>query len=300
MRSFNEVYEEIYKEKNEKLETARKYSLNTTYLTILAVIAIAIFIIIINKMYLFPFIFFFCIVGMFVMIIGGKKSNYRGAFKNEVIGALVSGVEENLTYYPDQGITQQIYINGEFEQHFDKFLSEDLIEGNLDNKYYVCMSEVLTQNETTDSEGKTTTTTIFHGMFGVSDCAKEIPGYIKIHSDKGFFGKIFGNKEKIEMDSSEFEKNFDVYCTNQIITMQILTADIMEMLIEFKKASKIEYELTLKGNQIYLRFFTGAVFEPNILKKSLDYNTLKRYYDIIEFIFKVTRSINKVIEETEI
>ena len=82
--------------------------------------------------------------------------------------------------------------------------------------------------------------------------------------------------------------------------MQILTADIMEMLIEFKKASKIEYELTLKGNQIYLRFFTGAVFEPNILKKSLDYNTLKRYYDIIEFIFKVTRSINKVIEETEI
>lgn len=27
---------------------------------------------------------------------------------------------------------------------------------------------------------------------------------------------------------------------------------------------------------------------------------LKRYYDIIEFIFKVTREINKTIENTEI
>ena len=300
MRNFNEVYQKIYAEKNERLEKVRKYGLHTTYLTIIAVIAISIFIVIINKIFLFPFIFFFCIVGMIVMVASSKKSNYRGTFKNEVIGALVKEVEENLGYYPEQGIAPQTYINGGFEQHFDRYSSEDLIEGKLDDKYMVYMAEVLTQNESTDSEGNTTTTTIFKGIFGVSDCSKEIPGYIKIHSDKGFFGKIFGKKEKIEMDSSEFEKHFDVYGTNQIVAMQILTSDIMEMLIEFKETSKIRYELTLKENQIYLRFFTGAVFEPNIFKKSLDYNTLKRYYDIIEFIFKVTRSINKVIEETEI
>jgi len=33
---------------------------------------------------------------------------------------------------------------------------------------------------------------------------------------------------------------------------------------------------------------------------SLDYDMLKKYYDIIEFIFRVTREINKVIENTEI
>ena len=299
MRSFNEVYEKIYAEKNEEFESIRKTKVRTTRIVIAGIVAIFAIFIAAKLFFLLPVISIFCLAGL-IIIVSINSGDYHRKFKKEIIGTFVKECDENLTYKPEQGVNPTLYKKGGFEQYFDRYSSEDLIEGKLDNKYYVSMAEVLTQEESTDSEGNTTTTTIFHGMFGVSDCAKEIPGYIKIHSDKGFFGKIFGNKEKIEMDSSEFEKHFDVYGTNQITTMQILTADIMELLIEFKTTSKIEYELTLTGNQIYLRFFTGEVFEPNILKKSLDYDTLKRYFDIIEFIFKVTRSINKIIEETEI
>ena len=56
----------------------------------------------------------------------------------------------------------------------------------------------------------------------------------------------------------------------------------------------------MKNNMIYLRFYTGSVFEPKLLIKSLDYDMLKKYYDIIDFIFRVSRGINKAIEETEI
>ena len=35
-------------------------------------------------------------------------------------------------------------------------------------------------------------------------------------------------------------------------------------------------------------------------KKLLDYETLETYYDIIDFVFKVSRAINKTIENTEI
>jgi len=72
------------------------------------------------------------------------------------------------------------------------------------------------------------------------------------------------------------------------------------MMIQFREESKIKYELTIKENQIYIRFHTGEVFEPKMFTNSLDYDMLKKYYDIIEFIFRVTREINKVIENTEI
>ena len=74
----------------------------------------------------------------------------------------------------------------------------------------------------------------------------------------------------------------------------------MTTMIEFIKQSKIKYELTIKDEQMYIRFHTGGVFEPRLFKSSLDYDMLKKYYDIIDFVFKVTREINKVIENVDI
>ena len=68
---------------------------------------------------------------------------------------------------------------------------------------------------------------------------------------------MFKGKTKIEMDSQEFEKYFDIYGENKIIAMQILTADVMNTMIEFREQSKIQYELTIKQDQIYIRFHTG-------------------------------------------
>lgn len=299
MRNFNEVYEKIYSEKNEKLELLRKQKASKILTVIIVTIIIAILGIITLSGLAFVFLFIFFIVDIIIIFNISKKYNYTGIFKKEVIETFIKECDSNLKFYPERGISSSIYREGEFEG-YDNYYSEDLIEGILDEKYAVMMSEVRTEDESTDSDGDTTTTTLFHGIFGQVNTAKSIPGYIKIHSDKGFFGKVFSGKNKLEMDSSEFEKHFDVFATEKIVAMQILTSDIMEMLIEFKEKSKIKYEITLKGEKMYIRFHTGGVFEPKLFGQSLDFNMLKKYYDIIEFIFNVTRQFNKVIEETEI
>lgn len=299
MRNFNEVYEKLYAEKNEKLELLRKQKAKILMVIIATVMAMIIGLIIFPFWLIFSFLFIFFIVDIFIIFNISKSYNYTETFKKEVIEIFIKECDSNLNFYPERGINSSTYRQGEFEG-YDNYYSEDLIEGILDEKYKVEMSEVRTEDESTDSDGDTTTTTVFHGIFGKVECAKQIPGFIKIHSDKGFLGNLFGKKNKIEMDSSEFEKYFDVYSLDPIMTMQILTSDIMEMLIEFKERSKIEYEITLKDKQMYIRFHTGGVFEPKLFGQSLDFDTLKKYYDIIDFIFKVTRAVNKVIEETEI
>lgn len=304
MKSFNEIYQEIYKENYEELETLRRNKIKN----ILAILALTILgmilmmILLVNNKLEMLFVLWIVIISVMVILIITTTKNwkYTKTFKQKAIEPLIKNIDKNLRYNPNVGIGSITYHQGDFED-YNRYYTEDGIEGILDGKYAIKMAEVRTELEHTDSEGGNTyTDTIFHGIFGVIQCAKDIKTTLKIHSDKGILGKLFNGKTRIEMDSVEFEKYFDVYGDNKIIAMQILTSDAMEMMIDFRRESKIKYEMTIKNNQIYIRFHTGAVFEPKKFKNVLDYNMLKQYYDIIDFIFKVSRAINKAIENTDI
>ena len=51
---------------------------------------------------------------------------------------------------------------------------------------------------------------------------------------------------------------------------------------------------------MYIRVCTGEVFEAKVFKKALDYDTLLKYYNIINFTLELTEKILKNIKETEI
>lgn len=308
MKSFNEVYEHVYKESFEELETLRRESKTKLLKSIITICVVVFITLIIIKetaginYYSFQTLLPFCFVAVVILIIimvATSKSKYVPTFKEKVIKPFVKNIDKNLEYNPQGGIPSRLYRMGEFER-YDNYYTEDLIKGKLDERFNFQMAEVKTEIETTDSEGHTQTTIVFYGLFGNVECVKNIGTNFKVRSDKGMLGKMFKGKTKVEMDSQEFEKYFDVYGDNKITVMQILTSEVMATMIDFIEQSKIKYELTINGDQIYIRFHTGGVFEPKLFKSSLDYDMLKKYYDIIDFVFKVTREINKVIENTDI
>ena len=311
MKSFNEVYEQVHKESFEELEILRKKAKEKLFRALLIIgIVIAFVAFLFNKAnsnysmsgskVIFLFYFSAAIVMISIIIIVAiSKTKYTPTFKEKVIGPFIKNIDENLQYRPNEGISSVIYRMGEFEG-YDNYYTEDLIIGKLDEKYNFQMAEVRTEEESTDSDGDTHTYTVFHGLFGKVECAKNIETTFKVRSDKGIFGKMFKGKTKVEMDSQEFEKYFDVYGDNKIIVMQILTSEVMSTMIDFIQQSKIKYELTINKDQMYIRFHTGGLFEPSLFKNSLDYSMLKKYYDILDFVFKVTREINSVIEKVEI
>ena len=107
--------------------------------------------------------------------------------------------------------------------------------------------------------------------------------------------------DRLEMDSSEFEKAFNVYATDKIIGMQILTADIMDDILEFKSKTKDEFDIYINKDKIYFRFHCGSLFEPYFKKDNiLDEKSLKSYYDILSFTCEITNKIIKVINDVEI
>ena len=294
MAKFNEMYENIYRECHLPLENMRKQAKNKIIITLAIAVFVAIGLMIIFQN---PSVFILpLIIAAFIIAFSKKIRRYNSVFKEKVVKTFVKEYSEKLNYEPHKGLASTIYREGEFER-FDRYRAEDYISGTLGEFYRIDMSEVHTEEESRDSDGDRTYYTLFHGLFARVEFDKLITEPIKIRKNTI---KIFDRKERIEMDSGEFEKTYDVYSENKIVAMQLLTADIMQMFLDFKAKNGIAPELTIKGNKLYIRFATGDVFEANILKKALDYDTLQKYYNTIEFTLGITEKMVKNITETEI
>ena len=99
------------------------------------------------------------------------------------------------------------------------------------------------------------------------------------------------------MDSSEFEKYFDVSATNKIIGMQLLTADIMEELIDFVNKTNMKYDIVINNNNIYLRFHSGTMFETGSLKKgAIDKDMIQKYFYMLNFTYNLSDKIINVVK----
>ena len=140
--------------------------------------------------------------------------------------------------------------------------------------------------------------TVFSGLFAKIEIEKVIPKTIKIRKDS--IKEIFKKEEKMNMDSSEFEKYFTVYAEDEIVAMQVLTAELMQMFIDFRRDCKLTPEVTFKNNNIYIRFGTGKLFDEIIHKKALDFDTLLRYYKIMNFVLRLSEKISKNLNELDI
>lgn len=157
------------------------------------------------------------------------------------------------------------------------------------------MAELHIKKEVKTEDSKTYIS-IFDGLFVMSQISKNVCEELKISPDKF---KCFGNYKKTVLDSSEFEKRFDVYSSDKIMAMRILSADTMEALTSFYDKYKVDFEVLIKGNDLYLRFFTGNLFEYKILESMSNKKELFLYYSTVKFVIDLTKKINRVVNEIE-
>ena len=312
MKNFNDIYQKIYNDCDRgELEEARKKQLKQTWLIAGIVIAVLVGLIIFGMIEpaillffttLFPIAFIILII---VFISKGSRSTkdnkntYLNMYKDQVITRLVNYYDEHLTFDRKKSISKLDYKQGEFE-YFDTYHSDDYISGDLDGKIYVQMGDVLTQTQHTDSEGHTTYVTVFQGLYCMCNLNKSTNATLKVRNDKGFLGKLVHNKLQVDMDSQEFEKNFDVYCTDKILAMRLLTSDIMDCMLNFKKENKVTFDFTVKNDIAYIRINCANMFEGALTKDALDYEILLKYYKYLDFMCSLSLMISNVINEKDI
>ena len=307
--SFSSLYTKLYNENFEELENLRKKEASNALKILLPVLVVmlAIFIFPFANFAVVPLVILFvfaCIVSTTKKGVGNQaagKASYSETFKKKIILPMINEAIPGSEYFPNDGLTKVEYDKGEWE-FYDRFYSEDKLiiplkfAFNENVKINLQVAEVHTENRHEDSEGNVSYVTKFYGMAGFVTLPKSINGKIKVKND----GAALFSKDKIKMDMVEFEKLFDVQADDKIKAMQILTSDVMADMIDVVKATKIKFEFYLKDDKMYIRFHTGAMFEPDTFGKAMKFEELKRYFDITTLLSKVTTDICKTILETEL
>ena len=298
MKNFNEVYQKTNEKVKEKLnEKPPKKFYQTTNFKIFFVLGIIILFFAIYFKITFLFVGY-CIIAI-IAYIAIDSSQKNAEFKAIVIPALVRNYDEHLSFSKFGSIHAGQYNAAKFES-YEIFNAEDSIKGLLDGYIPFNMSNILTQTTSRDEDGHTTYYTVFSGLFAEITLSKNTNADIFVHSDKGLVGKLFKSSNKIEMDSQEFEKSFDVTATDKIKAMQLLTSDVMADLLDFKSKTKKAFEISIRGNKLYFRFHCGNVFEKATFKDFLDFGTLNEYYNYLNFSCEVSKKIFNLVKETEL
>ena len=241
----------------------------------------------------------FIYIIIYVIFEGRDISQFNNDYKENVISKMLENFITNLDYVPSKRMPSYIYDEAKYGGYYNKYSSDDYLEGSI-NGQKIIMADLLVQEETThtDSDGIETsdTKTIFNGLFGKIELNKSINSNLKITRNHGI--SLF-NKNKIEMDSYDFEKTFNVYSDNNIIAMRLLTADIQEDILDLYNKYKINFDIIVMNNKMYVLFNTGNMFEVFSNKKNPN-EMLEKYFEIMKFIYKLVDKILKTIETTQI
>ena len=222
-------------------------------------------------------------------------------YKETVLKKIMSNFYDNLEYFPDKSMPRYIYNEPKYEK-FDTYASNEYIEAHVNNNYSFQMAYVHTMEKKlyTDSNDdlKTEYITKFNGLFAKIVMDKFINNELQITQD----GKLSADKKRLNMDSSEFEKYFDVKSSDSIVAMQLLTSDIMEELIEFENKTNIKFDIYIKNNCIYLRFHSiNILININAIKKgSLDKSIIEKYYYILNLSYNLSNKLIDTINNTQL
>jgi len=242
----------------------------------------------------------FVILGIFIYINHKSKNQYKLLYKNNIVSRFVKLVNESLTYTPNSeknGPLVDEYKAANFDdKSFNNLYNDDNIEGYIEDNIYIKANDIRVEKiygggryESVDE--------LFKGIFASTKTNKNINSFIKISKNKHH---IFDNDYKVQMDDSTFEKYFDVYSEEKLLTMRILTSDIMTSLMDFYRKYELEFEIIFRNDTIYLRFFTGEMFEPKLFGNSMDKELLLVYYEILKLVVDITKKINVTLQEIEI
>jgi len=246
--------------------------------------------------------FFITILGglIYLEVLSNKNEALEDEYKRLVVEKIIQPqVNTYDIYLGSVGITEEEFrqVNSE---RYDRYQTEDLYMGTTKNDVPFRISYVRTSIDKNNYDEP-----VYKGLVSVANLKKEYNGELRLVYDRNEsysaiekigLKKVPINIPRVEVDSSEFEMNFDVYATDEIQAMQILTSDMMEKIIAHWQ-EYYNFELTIKGNKLYLKMLCTEPFTYNEYGESIitEYY-LEASYMKFEKVFKLIDEIEKIVD----
>ncbi|MGE0741798.1 MAG: DUF3137 domain-containing protein [Hyphomonadaceae bacterium] len=167
---------------------------------------------------------------------------------------------------------------------------EDLFSGSYKHSAFALYEGHLEQRRT-DSKGRTHYSTVFRGQLIRMRFPREFLGVTIVRRDAGVFNVFGGGKnlERVRLVSSEFERAFEVWSTDQVEARYLLHPVMMERLIELERGLHGKrLRCAFEGGDLLVAVEGGNLFEPgDLFKPFVDSARARRIVNEIAGVFKV-------------
>lgn len=223
-----------------------------------------------------------------------KNKSINDKATANIIIPLIKEFYEDAQYNRYSSMSEYDYNHSMYNEHYDRYTSNNLIKSQ---KYKLTLSQVHTENRHTDKDGHTTYTTIFKGLVCKKNISKVIPSTLKVL--RNLSGLL--NKNRVTMDMKDFEKYFDVICDNKILTMRILTSDILLDITNKINEMDGRFEFAIDKDNLYIRIsYYNNIFSKVFNKGKLDKISLYEYYNLLNNMNNLINYIDTLIKEFEV
>jgi hypothetical protein len=227
---------------------------------------------------------------------------YIPTFKNSIIARIVKFVDENLNYSASGCIDESYFTRSNiFNIDHDIYVGNDYICGKI-GETEIKFSELFSAFNVSVKGGKYTHV-IFKGLFFVADFNKTFTGRIVVLPDEaerllGHLGSQLQSKSRdgsqiVRLEDSEFEKYFVVYGDDQITARYVLSINLMNRIVDFRKKAGKNIYLSFVNSRIYLAIpYSKNLFEPRLYKTLLDFKPVQEYFENIQFALGIVDELN--------
>jgi len=237
----------------------------------------------INEFIIYLAIFMLLIIVIVMSCFIEKQDN-----KNQVIKNLILAVDANIKY---KEVEESIYVVRElcdyagFRDKFNLHKLTDYMEYELPQNTKVKLADVFLR----DKPYRGAAVNIFEGITTKISREKLVTNEILIERNRQFKAK-----NNIVTDG-EFEKIFDLSAVNKEDAEIRINAHVRNQIVQIYKQYGIMFEISLKGNFIYVRFYTGDLFDDKLFVSIVNEKKLHREYVILKSILEIIEKLNDIL-----
>ncbi len=135
----------------------------------------------------------------------------------------------------------------------------------------------------------------FKGLFFTAKSNKFLyaPTIIKPKLLENDLNLLFPRKQLI-IEDPEFNSLFTVYSEDQVQARYILSASLMEKLVQFRKKANRNIYVSFVDDMIYVAVeYPEGIFEPNLFKSMLKFAPLREYFEAIQLMLGIIEDLKE-------
>lgn len=232
-----------------------------------------------------------CILGELI-IVGvlvtnmSKQTNQYNVQRVNVKKALIEHIDNSLEFLEPADFSDY-YKDAGFDNFGNEVLSELYAKGKTKDRYEYLIANTMLWESEIKRHGNVHYYSYEDLLLAmdINTTASEDGVYIK---STGVDRNLEVSNNQIEVDNEEFERHFDVYCSNKDVASNLLTPNVMTILLDYSKEKY--FDLTIKQNRIYLRLRnwhndTSKTWKTNLYKDYKDIEFAKRFMTDLTTIF---------------